>query len=199
MFRPYPVALPGLAAFTVGGFLFCAAVLLARRARVREAGAEGDANRANRSLGGVLLQGLGIAIAGMGRQDVSLDPLSTKALVEAATVALLMAGAVGLFLWSSRTMGRNWSIVARTRADHELVQTGPFATIRHPIYTAMFLFMLALALAFGHARQLLIAMPVFALGTWRRIAFEERLLHDHFGAAYDAYAARVKRFVPGVF
>lgn len=39
-------------------------------------------------------------------------------------------------------------------------------------------------------------MPLYWMGTWMRVAQEEKLLHARFGAAYDAYAARVKRFVP---
>ena len=197
MFSPDPVGLPGLAALTTGGFAFAVALIAARRKR-RPAD-EGDAVRANRSLGGVMLQGLGIAVAGFGPIRVALDPLSAAALIAAAAIALLMAGSVFLFAWASRTMGRNWSIVARTRSDHELVQSGPFAWVRHPIYIAMALFAIALALAFGHGRQLLIALPIFALGTWRRISFEEALLRRMFGADYDVYAGRVKRFVPGLF
>lgn len=197
MVRPHPVGLPGLVVFGVGAFAFFVALLAARQRRQGEA--EADATRSFRSWGGVMLQGLGLALAGIGRIDPSLDPWSPAAIGEAVAVAALMAGAVGLFAWASRTMGRNWSIVARTRTDHELVQTGPFAWVRHPIYAAMALFAVAMAIAYGHVAQLVIALPVFALGTWRRIAFEERLLRDHFGAAYDAYAARVKRFVPGLF
>ena len=42
-------------------------------------------------------------------------------------------------------------------------------------------------------------VPIYALATWFRIRHEERLLREQFGADYDAYATRVKRFVPGVF
>ena len=96
-------------------------------------------------------------------------------------------------------MGRNWSVVARTRSDHELVTGGPFAHVRHPIYTALGLFLVGLAIATGNAARLLIGLPVYAIGTWLRIAEEERLLRAMFGARYDDYAARVKRFVPGLF
>ncbi|WP_204307347.1 methyltransferase family protein, partial [Enterobacter hormaechei] len=68
-----------------------------------------------------------------------------RALGEAAAVAVLMAVTIGLFFAASRAMGRNWAIVARTRGDHELVTWGPFAWIRNPIYTALFVFMLAMA------------------------------------------------------
>lgn len=135
----------------------------------------------------------------MGRIDASLDPMSLKAIVEGLAALLLVLGAVGLFVSSSRTMGKNWSLVARTREDHQLVQTGPFAVVRHPIYVALFLFMVGMAIAYGHTRNLILAVPVYAVATWLRARHEERLLRDRFGADYDAYAARVKRFVPGVF
>ena len=190
-----PIGLPGIAAFFVGALAFILSVFAARG---RGGGRESGATRSRASLVGIIVQGIGIGIAGFGVQHVTLDPLSTKALVEAAVVAMLMAGAVGLFVWASRTMGRNWSIVARTRADHQLVQDGPFRLIRHPIYTAMALLMIALAIAFGHTRHLVFAVPVFALGTWLRIRIEERMLRTMFAGDYDAYAARVKRFLPGI-
>lgn len=197
MFGSDPVALPGIAAFTLGALAFVTSVAVARSRR--RVGNEAGAKRSPTSMLGIALQGAGIAIAGFGKQQVTLDPLSVEALAEALAVALLMAGAVGLFVWSTRTMGRNWSIVARTLADHQLVQDGPFRLIRHPIYTGMFLFMLAVAVAFGHTRQLVPGVPVFALGTWLRVRIEERMLRGLFAGDYDAYAGRVKRFVPGVF
>ena len=147
---------------------------------------------------GVTIQGLAIGYTCLGIQRATLDPLSPKALSEAAAVALLMTATVWLFVWASRTMGRNWSIVARTRGDHALVTSGPFAWIRHPIYTAMFLMMIALAIGLGHVARLIIAVPVYALGTAIRVRIEERLLRTAFGSAYEEYAKRVKRFIPGV-
>ena len=197
MTRVDPVGLPGLAALAVGFFAFLAALIAARARAGRED--RGNATRSRRSVAGIVIQGAGIFAAGFGRQRVTLDPLGCTALVEAAAVALLMAATVALFVWSSRTMGRNWSIVARTRSDHALVTAGPFAHIRHPIYTALFLLMLAMAIALGHTRQLIVGVPLFAIGTWLRISVEERMMRGLFGADYDRWAARVPRFVPGVF
>jgi protein-S-isoprenylcysteine O-methyltransferase Ste14 len=198
MFASDPVGLPGVAVIAAGFLLFLIALLAARfRAnRVDQAPAR---QRSYRSLLGIMVQGVGIFSACWGTIRFALDPLSTKAIAEAVLIALLMLATIGLFHWSSRTMGRNWSIVARTREDHELIQTGPFAYVRHPIYVALFLFMLAMAIAYGHTRNLVIAVPLYALGTWMRIRHEERLLRTQFGGDYDAYAARVKRFVPGLF
>jgi len=193
-----PVGLPGMAVMAAGFLLFFIA-LLAARMRANRVDQSQAKQRSYRSLAGIAVQGVGIATACWGPIRFTLDPLSAKAIAEAVAIAALTLATVWLFHWSSRTMGRNWSIVARTREDHELVQTGPFAFVRHPIYVALFLFMLAMAIAYGHTRNLLVAVPLYALGTWMRIRDEERLLHAQFGTVYDAYAARVKRFVPGLF
>ncbi len=192
-----PVGLPGLLALGVGFIAFLGAVVAAQRVRA-SAGGETTARRSRASSVGVAIQGLAIGYTSIGIQRATLDPLSAKALVEAAAVALLMAATVWLFVWAARTMGRNWSIVARTRGDHALVTAGPFAWIRHPIYTAMFLMMIALAIGLGHVARLFIAVPLYALGTAIRVRIEERLLRTAFSPAYEEYANRVKRFIPGV-
>lgn len=198
LFHSDPVGLPGLAAMAVGLVAFFLA-LMAARYRATRVAKVADASSKHASWIWIIVQGLGLAIAGYGRIDVSLDPMSPKAIVEGLAALLLVIGAVGLFDASSRAMGKNWSLVARTREDHQLVQTGPFAVVRHPIYVALFLFMIGMAITYGHARNLILAVPVYAVATWLRARHEERLLRDRFGADYDAYAARVKRFVPGVF
>ncbi len=192
-----PVGLPGLAALGFGIALFAVA-LLGARLRARRDAAERGGRRANSSILWIALQGLAIGLAGAGPIHVVLDPLSPAALITAAITLAIMLGAVFLFDWSSRAMGKNWALVARTRADASLVTTGPFAYVRNPIYAALGLFMVAMAIAYGHTRMLIVAMPLFAFATWMRVSLEEKLLRAEFGAAYDAYSNRVKRFVPGL-
>ena len=198
VFHSDPVGLPGLAALGIG-FLLFALALLAARLRAGRGAKVAVARRNNASIIWILVQGLAIAIVGYGQVRTVLDPIAPKALFEGFIVLALMLGAVLLFHAASRTMGKNWSLVARTREDHQLVQTGPFAVARHPIYVALFLFMIAMAIAYGHAGNLIVALPIYALATWFRVQHEERILREQFGAEYDTYAARVKRFVPGVF
>ena len=199
IFRNDPVGLPGLAVIAAGFFLFLFLLALIVT-RHRAGGSDhSEPNRAPFSWIGLVGQGVGIAFVGTGTARVIIDPLSPLALIEAGAVALLTGSAIGLFHWSSRIMGKNWSLVARTRSDHQLVTTGPFGLMRHPIYTALFLFMLAMALALGSTTRLLVGVPLYALGTWIRIRHEERLLREMFGTAYTGYAKRVKRFVPGIF
>jgi protein-S-isoprenylcysteine O-methyltransferase Ste14 len=195
VFHSDPVGLPGLAAIALGFLIFLLA-LLAARLRAGRAVKAAVTRRRNASIIWIFVQGIGIAIAGYGPVRVLLDPASPRAIAEGIMVLLLMLGVVWLFDASSRTMGKNWSVVARTREDHQLIQSGPFAVVRHPIYVALFFFMVAMAIADGHARNLLLAVPVYAIATWLRIRHEERILHEQFGTTYDAW---VKRFVPGVF
>ncbi|MGR6328291.1 methyltransferase family protein [Sphingomonas sp. XXL09] len=187
--------LPGLAVTATGLCLFAAAVALARRGRTPEEGARRD----SASLLGIGIQGLGFGIVATGPIRVALDPLAASAIGKAILTAVCIGVALTLFLWARQTMGRNWSIVARTRMDHALVTAGPFAHVRHPIYTAIGLLLVGVALGLGHEPRLIAALPVYALGTWLRVRIEERLLRMQFGGTYDAYAARVKRFVPLVF
>ena len=194
--QPSAVGMPGILVFVIGGTLFCLAVI---RTRLRSGAGEAGASRSSLSILGILFQMAGIAVAGMGPPRIALAPATPAALGEAALVALLIGSALFLFLAATRAMGANWSLVARTRADHSLVTGGIFARLRHPIYTAMFLFMAALAAAFGHLAQLIPAIPIFALGTAIRVREEERLLRARFGTGYDDYAPQVKRFVPGIF
>ena len=192
-----PVGLPGLIAL-MGGFLLFFASLAWTRIGASRADGGAAARKSSLSRWGVLIQILGFSAVGFGTVVVALPATSPLALGEAAAVAALMLLAFGLFTAAARAMGANWSIVARLREGHELVTTGVFAFLRHPIYTAMGAFLIALAIAFGHEFGLILGVPLFALGTGIRIYEEERLLRGEFGAAYDDYAARVKRFVPGI-
>ena len=187
-----PVSMLDLWIFWAGSALYGLAVLAARLESRRESGGA----RSRRSIAGILLQTLGVALAGIGGVQLSLRPGDLRSVVAAALVALLLLGATALFRWSSTTMGRNWSLVARTRTGHELVTTGPFALVRHPIYVSMLFFLIALAVATGHYLQLLWAIPVFAIGTRIRIIEEEKLLRVAFGRAFDAYARRTGAFFP---
>ncbi|WP_229726947.1 methyltransferase family protein [Sphingomonas alpina] len=191
-----PIGAPGLVAMATGFALFLLSLLVARSGAVKDTGQQ---KKSPRSLAGILIQGLGIGLAGFGPINVGLAPLSPFAIGQAILITLLMAAVIGLFVTSARALGRNWSLVARTRSDHSLVTNGPFAHVRHPIYVALFLFMIALAVAFGHPLHLLLAVPLYIAGTWLRIVEEERLLREMFGSVYDSYAARVRRFVPGIF
>lgn len=195
--HPYAVGTPALAILTAGGILFLMVLIQSRRA-ARGGSSAPSERRSTASILGVILQMLGFFAVGLGPILAILRPTGPAAILQAAIVAALMIVCVALFVAATRAMGRNWSVVARMRSDHELVTEGVFAHLRHPIYVGMAFFLLAMAVAFGHLANLALGAPLFLVGTWIRVHEEERLLRGRFGAAFDDYAARVKRFLPGI-
>ena len=109
---------------------------------------------------------------------------------------LVFAGALALFLATHRQLGRNWSQTLELREGHTLVTHGVYRLVRHPMYSAFFLWGLAQLLLL----QNLIVGPAGLIGFGTlycfRIAREERMMHEAFGQQYGDYAARTKRIVP---
>ena len=91
-----------------------------------------------------------------------------------ATIAVLVVGGITLLNAAVQTLGRQWSLVARVASGHDLVTTGPYGHVRHPIYTAMLLMLIATGLAISGPARLAIAVAVFTLGTALRVRAEER-------------------------
>jgi len=187
-----PISILQLCAFSGSGLLFFVVLLQRLSGRRSEAGARRD----RRSQFGIVIQSVGIASAGLGPIRPSLPPMSFPAVAGTAAVLLLMGGAIGLFAASSRELGRNWSLVARMRDDHQLVRTGPYARVRHPIYLGMLLFLLAFAVGLGHWAQLLVALPVFFVGTAIRTRIEDGLLEQQFGDAFRTYRSSTPALIP---
>ncbi len=84
------------------------------------------------------------------------------------------------------------------KEDHELVRHGPYAHVRHPIYSAILLMLIGTAVSIGTLGALLGLTLVFA-GVWLKMGQEEALMSEHFPAEYAAYRLRVKALVPGLF
>jgi protein-S-isoprenylcysteine O-methyltransferase len=96
------------------------------------------------------------------------------------------------------TLGRQWSVAGRILPDHALIRHGPYALLRHPIYTAMALMLLATGIAMSSWLGMAAGVSLFVLGTMIRVHFEERLLRQRFGVAFEEYAAAVPAFLPRV-
>ncbi len=103
-----------------------------------------------------------------------------------------------LRLWPVFVLGNRFSGLVAIQTGHKLETRGIYAVVRNPSYVGMLMNMLGWGLAFrawtGVAIALLMLIPLIA-----RIRAEERLLHSHFGAEYDAYCARTWRLVPGIY
>jgi len=116
--------------------------------------------------------------------------------VYAAGLALGIAGAA-LSIYSRALLGRNWSASVQLKHDHELIQSGPYRFVRHPIYTGFLLLFLGSAVMIGEWRGLLSVVIVF-VSFWRKLRLEEKWLGQHFGAAYQAYRQRTKALLPAL-
>jgi protein-S-isoprenylcysteine O-methyltransferase Ste14 len=92
-------------------------------------------------------------------------------------------------------LGKEWSPQLQLREDHHLVTTGPYAWIRHPIYTAMFGWGTALALLTANWVFVVLAVAVVA-GLVARVPREEQMMLEKFGQEYQAYMQRTGRFFP---
>jgi protein-S-isoprenylcysteine O-methyltransferase Ste14 len=123
-------------------------------------------------------------------------PLSQRQFWAALGALLTLAGLL-FTVWARIYLGRNWSGVATIKADHELITGGPYALARHPIYTGLTLAFIGTALAIGEWRGVL-AVALVLIAIVHRIIVEERFMRQQFGAAYDAYAKRVRALVPGL-
>lgn len=117
---------------------------------------------------------------------------------------MLTAGLVGTVLglafavWARATLGMMWSGRVTLKDDHALVDRGPYAMARHPIYTGLVLALCATALARNSAMAWLGTLLVIA-GLIIKLKQEERLLEGHFGAQYADYRSRVKGLIPWVW
>lgn len=113
-------------------------------------------------------------------------------------VVALAAGSDWFCLAAARQLGKQWALVARVVEGHELVQQGPYAVVRNPIYTAMLVNLIATMLAFSTWWGDIFAMAVFLIGTEIRIRSEEKLLRENFGASFAEYARRVPALFPRI-
>lgn len=174
------------------GALFFASLIRALMRRTPESGGRRD----GKSRIGIILQSISFFVAGFGAVHLSLPLLSPAALAGALAVLLLMGGTLYLFTASSGALGKNWSFEARMRTDHQLIRNGPYARVRHPIYLGMLLFLLGVAVALGHWLQLIVALPLFLVGTSIRTRLEDHLLDAQFGQEFRDYAQSTPALIP---
>jgi protein-S-isoprenylcysteine O-methyltransferase Ste14 len=109
----------------------------------------------------------------------------------------LQVGAGVLGVWARRHLGRNWSGAISVAEEHQLVRSGPYRTIRHPIYTAMIGMYVGSAIAIGEWHSVLgVALIVIAYA--RKIPLEEQSLRGAFGESYEEYRRSTWALIPGV-
>ncbi|HUA59260.1 MAG TPA: isoprenylcysteine carboxylmethyltransferase family protein [Verrucomicrobiae bacterium] len=112
----------------------------------------------------------------------------------AAAVAAPLGAAV---MWTAVAhLGRQFRINAGLYSDHELVRTGPYAVIRHPIYASMLLLLVATTMLVTQPMWMPVAFALFFAGTEVRVRTEDRLLASRFGDQFAAYRRAVSAYIP---
>jgi protein-S-isoprenylcysteine O-methyltransferase Ste14 len=161
-----------------------------------------DQKREPGSLFGVALQGVSYAIVwGVHRTMLTpFVPYSEPLALAASLLAVVAAvSSVWLVMAALKTLGKEWSLTARLVEGHQLATSGPYAYVRHPIYTGMLGMLVATGIAVSHWTALLGALVVFFVGTVIRVRREEKLLRGAFGEQFEAYARRVPALLPGLY
>jgi len=111
-------------------------------------------------------------------------------------VAVCLSGLL-FCIWARRTLAGNWSSDVTFKQNHELIRTGPYRFVRHPIYTGLLLMSLGTALEVGRLHCWL-SIPFTFVGFWLKLKQEERVMLRHFPDQYPAYKTQVKALVPFV-
>lgn len=110
--------------------------------------------------------------------------------------ALLAALSLGLFWWVHKTLGENWSPVLEIRKGHQLIKNGPYRSIRHPMYTQIWIWTLAQALLLSNWVAGLVGIFCWAILYFIRVPREEKMMLEEFGDAYRTYMQQTGRILP---
>ena len=109
-------------------------------------------------------------------------------------VCVLAAGLV-FSVWARIHIGRNWSGIVTLKREHELIRSGPYRLVRHPIYTGLLLGFIGTAIARNEWRGWL-AVLIACAALWRKLRLEERWLTEQFGETYSQYRDKVAALIP---
>jgi len=175
--------------------VFVGAMSLAVARRREGPAARGSRSRSDRAplVANIAAAGVYVASLLVFRSSAGSTPL-----LLACSGSVLALGGTALVVRSRTELGPAWSLVPKADEGTELVTTGPYRLVRHPIYLGLALVAMGEALAFGSWPAVLIVIcgivPTFA---WRARA-EERLLARAFGERHAAYRQRSKLIIPYV-
>ena len=114
--------------------------------------------------------------------------------IEAVAITLTALG-IAFAIWARFYIGQNWSSAVTIKFDHQLISTGPYAWVRHPIYSCLILAMIGTALARRELRGLL-ALVLLYLGFKIKSRMEEKFMRKTFGPEYEDYSRSTGALIP---
>ena len=108
---------------------------------------------------------------------------------------LVVVAGLAFAVWARMHLGRNWSGTVTVKENHELIRSGPYGIVRHPIYTGLLIAMLGTAIVFGQWRGLL-AFCFLTIAFLLKLRREERFMEESFPDTYPSYRAQVPALIP---
>ncbi|AUX76522.1 MULTISPECIES: protein-S-isoprenylcysteine O-methyltransferase [Sinorhizobium] len=116
-----------------------------------------------------------------------------------AVGTIVFALAMWVFRRTHKELGRNWSITLEIRDRHELISGGPYALVRHPMYTSFMLMGVGQAFLLANWVMGVAGLVGFAILFILRVDEEERMMLETFGPQYRAYMEKTKRIIPYLY
>ena len=141
---------------------------------------------------GIILEFFGFALVWAYVRPVAFEKSALSLIASMA----LGPPSVALGWAATRHLGKQWRFEAALSEDHELIRTGPYRWVRHPIYAPMLGMLLATAAAWTWWPMFVAALIVFVAGTEIRVRAEDRLLSERFKEVFSAYRSRVSAYIP---
>lgn len=140
---------------------------------------------------------LGLALmfwvnVGVGALDVRWLPQFDAA--EIAGIEITIVG-LAFAVWARLHLKSNWSGVVTVKQDHQLIRSGPYRWVRHPIYSGVILAMAGTAVENGRLRGILGVLLVF-IGFWIKSRKEEQFMRQTFGEQYEGYCQSTGALIP---
>jgi protein-S-isoprenylcysteine O-methyltransferase Ste14 len=123
--------------------------------------------------------------------EVSFGPLQWAGL-------LVVVAGLAFSVWGRLHLGTNWSVSVTLKDAHELIRTGPYALVRHPIYAGCLAAVAGSAVIRAQWYGVLGVALIFASLAYK-VRVEERWLSECFGDSYRSYRREVRALVPGVY
>jgi protein-S-isoprenylcysteine O-methyltransferase Ste14 len=166
-------------------------VLAFRKPRQQAVGQK-EAVRVPASRWGIVLEGIGFFCVWF-----QLHPIGFQKSAPSLVASMILGPPAVALVWAAtRHLGKQWRYQAGLNVDHDLVQTGPYARLRHPIYASMFTMLLTTGFALAWWPMFILGVIFFLIGTEIRVHAEERLLAEHFRAIFRSYRARTSAYIP---
>jgi protein-S-isoprenylcysteine O-methyltransferase Ste14 len=143
---------------------------------------------------GLLLEGIAIFIAFACRLPVDTPP----GLLRIAG-SMILGPLAGLLSWGAvQHLGAQFRVNAGLYEDHRLVRTGPYAVVRHPIYSSLLAILGSTLFLLTPWQWAVLSLAIFVAGTEIRVHAEDNLLASRFGSEFAEYKRRVAAYVPFV-